>query len=156
MKFPLISYYSFYICFCATLYLILSLIKMKQAKKKDNIENDLVERSNIYAKDIHIGKFALKILKIIYYQNMFKIFFVNCGEKLINLQCEGLNNNAKLEIEEIDANVSNNETGVIIVTNKKDDLREVELLFKYFSEQKYYKTKHVKINITTKEINIVE
>lgn len=107
--------------------------------------------------DINKSKFNIKILRVIRDKQTFKVYIVNKGEKLFHLQCEGIENSiAKLEIEEVDTDVDNNETSVILITSKEDEIKDVELFLKYFTKEKYHKIKRVRINLSTTEINLVE
>jgi hypothetical protein len=99
------------------------------------------------------NKFDIRILKILHGFNELKIFFVNQGEKLYDLKCQGISSyRVILEIESNDLHVDNNETGVILIKDITNNLSEVELLFEYMTDQKINKKKRVSINTVTKGI----
>jgi len=100
-----------------------------------------------------VSKFDLKILKILKNANELKIFFVNQGEKLYNLKCQGLSPyKVILELESVDLKLDTNEPGVILIKDTTSNLLEVELLFEYVTDQKENRMKRVSINTVTKEI----
>lgn len=161
MKVPIISLYSLSIVLIATFFFILVFSRtIKKLKNNRRFKNEKAYATNsqqAYMDDINKSKFNIKILRVIRDKQTFKVYIVNKGEKLFHLQCEGIENSiAKLEIEEVDTDVDNNETSVILITSKEDEIKDVELFLKYFTKEKYHKIKRVRINLSTTEINLVE
>jgi len=159
MKIPNFSLYSITLSIIAFTYLILSLKKMMtNSDSVDSIENlkrkPPVDKFKIYSEAIAHSKFNIRILKILHNANELKIFFVNQGEKLYNLKCQGVSPyKVILELESADLNLNTNEPGVILIKDIMSDMPEVELIFEYMTDQKVNKIKRVSVNTATKEIS---
>jgi hypothetical protein len=157
MKIPNYSLYSLSISLIAITYLILSLKKIITQSKLNNTLlksiNKPIDSMKSHTETIAKNKFDIRILKILHGFNELKIFFVNQGEKLYDLKCQGISSyRVILEIESNDLHVDNNETGVILIKDITNNLSEVELLFEYMTDQKINKKKRVSINTVTKGI----
>ena len=160
MKIPIFSLYSFSISLIAMTYLILTVIKIINQSKSDEslikLKNEPLDKLQINYKVAMVSKFDLKILKILKNANELKIFFVNQGEKLYNLKCQGISTyQVILELESVDLNLDTNEPGVILIKDTTSNLLEVELLFEYVTDQKENRMKRVSINTVTKEITFM-
>jgi len=159
MKIPNFSLYSITLSLIAFTYLILSLKKMMtNSDSVDSLENfkkkPPIDKLKSYSEAIAKSKFTIKILKILKRSNELKIFFVNQGEKLYNLKCQGVSPyKVILELESADLNLNTNEPGVILIKDIMSDMPEVELIFEYMTDQKVNKIKRVSVNTATKEIS---
>src|ERR1035437_1996405 len=133
MKIPDLSLYSLCISLIALAYLILSLKKMiTNSDSDDSIENfkkkQPIDRLKNYSEAIAKSRFNIRILKILQSANELKIFFVNQGEKLYNLRCQGVSQyNVILELESVDLKLDTNEPGVILIKDIMSNMSEVEL-----------------------------
>ena len=161
MKIPNYSLYSLSISLIAITYLILSLKKIITQSKSDKslvkLKNEPINSLDSCTKTIVKSIFEIRILKILNGVNELKIFFVNQGEKLYDVKCEGISPcRVILEIESVDLIIDNNDTGVILIKDITNDLSEVELLFEYMTDQKLNKKKRVSINTVTKDITYLE
>jgi hypothetical protein len=121
------------------------------------MKNKPLDGEQSYSKVIAKSKFEIRVLKILKSADELKIFFVNQGEKLYDLKCQGISSYLViLEIESVDLIIDNNETGVILIKDITNNLSEVELLFEYMTDEKIDKKKRVSINTVTKDIAYLE
>jgi hypothetical protein len=159
MNLPFLSLYSLWISLIALTYLILSLKKMiTNSDSVDSLENfkkkPPIDKLRSYSEAIAKSKFNIRILKILKGANELKIFFVNQGENLYNLKCQGVSpNKVFLELESADLKLDINEPGVILIKDIVGEVPDVELIFEYMTDQKVNKMKRVSINTVTKEIS---
>jgi len=157
MNIPIFSLYSLSISLIAMTYLVLSAIKIINQSKSDEslikLKNEPLGKPQINNKVATVSKFDLKILKILKNANELKIFFVNKGDKLFNLHCDGNGlYSVILEIESVDVDVDKNETGVFLIKDIAFDFHEIELIIEYQTEYLSTQKKKISINTFTKEI----